>query len=284
MSAGSELTAPIRQIKRPSAFGDWRRSGHLIWVLAKTEVRQRYANSMLGYLWTPLEPVLLFVVLYLVLSRVLQFGDQIEHYAAFLLMNIVLFFFFRDATNRAYRTIRAKGGSLVRKMEFPRGVLPISVVVAEGLSSLGGIPVIFAFLLFTGVEPMWTWLLLPLVLLPLFAFTCGLSLLLAAIYVRVADLQHVWRAIIRVLFWTSPVVYAIEVIPDNRMRDAVLANPLSAMLEQARIWLIDPAAPGVADAAGSSTPLLIALGIFLGVCILGPLAFARAAPRVAERL
>jgi ABC-2 type transport system permease protein len=282
LSAGSGLAAPVR-IKRPSAFGDWRRSAHLVWVLARTELRQRYAQSMLGYLWTMLEPVMLWVVLYLVIRRVLQFGGDIDHYAPFLLLNITLYFFFRNGTTRGFRTIRSNDG-LLRKMEFPRGVLPISAVVAAGLSFLGSVPVIFAFLLFGGVQPMWTWLLFPLIVIPLFMFTCGMALLLAAIFARVADLQHIWPPIVRILFWSTPIIYAIESIPGNRMREIVLLNPLSGILEQARIWMIDPSAPGLAEAAGSSTPVLISLGIFLGACVLGPLAFARAAPRVVERL
>jgi ABC-2 type transport system permease protein len=282
VSARLEPAAPSRDIKRPSAFGDWRRSGHLVWVLAKTELRQRYAQSALGYLWTLLEPVLFFAVLYTVLDRVLVYGDQIEHYAAFLLMNITLYFFFRAGTSNGFRTVRQ--GGLVRKMEFPRAVLPISAVVAAGLSFLGSVPVIFAFLLFSGVEPMWTWLLFPVILVPLFMFTCGMALLLAAIYAHVADLRHIWPPIVRILFWSTPVFYSLETIPDHRMLDVILANPLSLILEQARIWMIDPAAPQVADVAGSAGPVLISLGIFVGACIVGPLAFARAAPRVAEKI
>jgi ABC-2 type transport system permease protein len=285
VSAGWKHTAAsVPEIKRPSAFGDWRRSGHLVWALAKTEFRQQYATSVLGYIWTILEPVLFWAVLYLVLRRVLVFGEQIEHYAAFLLMNVVLWFFFRSATARAYRSVRGGGGKLVRRMEFPRAVLPISAVVAAGLTALGGVPVIFGFLLVTGVEPMWSWLLFPLLLASLFLFTAGVALLLAAIYARVTDIDHIWRAVLRILFWSTPIFYAIDTIPDLRMRDVIVANPLSLIFEQARIWMIDPTAPGVAEAAGSAAPVTIALAIMVGVCVIGPLAFARAAPRVAERV
>jgi ABC-2 type transport system permease protein len=284
LSTGPELTAPIGHLKRPSAFGDWRRAGRLVWILAKTEVRQRYANSMLGYLWTALEPLLFWAVLYVVMDRVLLYGGQIDHYASFLLMNVVLFWFFRDATGRGFRTVRRRGGGLVRKMEFPRAVLPISTVVSFALIYLGGVPLIFGFLVFSGVEPMWTWLLFPFILLILFLFTCATALLLAAIYAYVADIEHIWRSAIRIGFWITPVFYAIETIPGLRLRDLILTNPLAVIFEQARIWLIDPAAPGVAEVAGSSGPVLVAGVIFFAVCILGPLAFALAAPRVAERL
>jgi len=89
--------------------------------------------------------------------------------------------------------------------------------------------------------------------------------------------------IVRILFWSTPIIYALETIPDLRMLEVILANPLSLNLGQARIWMIDPGAPGLAEVAGSG-PVLVSLGIFAGACILGPLAFARVAPRIAERL
>ncbi len=273
-----------RLLERPSAFGDRRRSSRLIWVLARTELRQRYANAILGYLWALLDPLLMWVVLYFVLDRVIVYGAQIEHYSAFLLMNIILYFFFREATTRGYRPIRAKGANLMRKMEFPRVVLPLAAIVSTGLSYIGALPLLFIFLIISGVEPMWTWLLFPVILLTMFTFAVGTALFLAAIYARVADLEYVWRALVRVQFWSTPVLFAVATIPAVRLRDVILINPLSVILAQANIWIIDPNAPGVADVAGSSTPVWIALGIFLTVCLLGPVAFARAAHRVAERV
>lgn len=284
MSTASGLAKPTERLGQPAAFGDWKRSARLVWILAKTEVRQRYANAILGYLWTVLEPLLFWAVLYFVLSRVLLFGERIEHYAAFLFMNIMLFFFFRDATGRAFRTVRRRGARLVRKVEFPRAVLPISTVVSAGLVYSPAVPLFFGFLVFSGVEPMWTWLLFPLVLAALFVFTCATSLFLAAIYAYVADIEHMWRSVMRIAFWITPVFYAVETIPAVRLRDAILTNPLALILEQSRIWMIDSGAPPISQVAGSSGPVLLALGIFLAMCILGPLMFARAAPRVAEQL
>lgn len=284
MSADPEPLEELVPLSRPAAFGDWRRTARLTWVLAKTDFRQQYANSILGYLWAPLEPFLLWAVLYFVLDRVLTFGSQIEHYSSFLLMNVILYFFFRQATTRGYKPIRAKGGNLMRKMEFPRVVLPLSAVLSTALSFLGALPPLFLVMLLTGVTPMWSWLLFPLALLALFIFAFATALVLAGIYARIPDLDHIRRLLIRIQFYVTPVLFAIQIIPATRLRGAILVNPLTLILTEANRWMIDPGAPSISEVSGSSEPMLIAIGIFAATCIIGPLIFARTATKVAERV
>lgn len=282
--AEAEVPRVPHDLERPRAFGGWRRSIRLAWVLAKTEFRQRYANALLGYLWTILEPLLLWATLYFVLDRVLLFGDQIEHYAAFLLMNVVLYDFYREASTRSYKTIRTKGGRLMRKISFSRAVLPLSTVMATGIAYAPMIPGTYIFLLVTGVEPSWTWALFPVILVWLVTFTLGTAFLLAAIYSKIADLDHVWRSLVRMQFFLTPVFYSVATLPPLRLSGLVLVNPLTLILSQAQLWMIDPQAPGMVEAAGGMGPVWIAIGITVAVCVIGPLAFARIAPSAAERL
>jgi ABC-2 type transport system permease protein len=251
-------------------------------MLATNQIKQRYVRTKLGYLWGVLDPLLLFGALYFVMDRVVQFGAEIEHYAAFLYMNLLLFYFFREGATRGMRSIRANE-RLVRKMEMPRVVLPFSAVMASTISFLVNVPVLYAFMLLTGVQPMWTWLLLPVIMLPLFVLTCGTALLLAGIYARSADAEHVWRIIARVLMFSTPVLYAIESLPDRRTQDIVYSNPIAPILEQARIWMIEPNAPGVASVVGEQA-LLISLGVFVVICGLGVVLYRFEAPRLAEEL
>ena len=130
---------------------------------------------------------------------------------------------------------------------------------------------------------MWTWLLFPLIVAVLFVFATAVSLLLSSLYVRFRDTAIIWSVVASALFYATPVIYPIEVVPQT-YRDLILLNPLTPIFEQARNWMIDPSAPSAASAAGGWTHLLPPLAIFLGVCALGVWYFNREAPRIAEEL
>jgi ABC-2 type transport system permease protein len=270
-------------IRGPSAFGgDPRRFLHLLWLTAAADFKTRYLSSWLGYAWSLLRPLLFFGVLYLVFTRVIRFGGQVENYAALLLFNIMLYQFFQDATTSAVRCV-VQRENLVRKMQFPRVVVPLSVVVNASLTALMNLIAAFAIIVAIGVEPRWTWLLLPVILAALLVFTTGVSLALAALYPRFRDVEQIWTVAVRALFYATPILYPIEFVPES-WRIVVAANPLTPLFEQARIWVIDPSAPSLAETAGSAAALLIPVAIFIGACVVGLWLFEREAPRVAEAL
>jgi ABC-2 type transport system permease protein len=277
--------APVAQeIRGPSAYGGgWRRFVNLTWLIAITDYRLTYFGSALGYLWSLMRPLLLFGVLYLVFSQFLKFGDQIAHYPDLLLLNVVLFMFFSEATGQSVRAVLNRE-TLVRKMHFPRMVIPLSVVVTSMLNLAGNLVAVFAFILIDGVEPRWTWLLLPLLLIPLVMFTAGVSMILSSLYVTYRDIGPIWGVLTQLLFYATPVLYAIETVDPAGLRKWLLANPLAAILQQARTWLIDPGAPGTADAIGGFPWWLLPLGVFAAACAFGLWIFNREAPRIAERL
>jgi ABC-2 type transport system permease protein len=256
---------------------------NLTWLIAITDYRLAYFGSALGYLWSLVRPLALFGVLYLVFSRFLKFGDDIPHYRDLLLLNIVLFTFFTEATGLAVRAVLNRE-TLVRKMHFPRMVIPLSVVVTSMLNLAGNLVAVFVFLLIDGVEPRWTWLLLPLLLVPLVMFTAGVSMILSSLYVTYRDVGPIWAVLAQLLFYATPVLYAVEKIDPPGLQKVLLANPLGAILQQARRWLIDPHAQGAAHAIGGFPWWLLPLGLFAGTCAFGLWVFNREAPKIAERL
>jgi ABC-2 type transport system permease protein len=281
-AAGASLDPA--EIRGPSAFGgDWRRFWNLVWLTAVAEYRTRYLHSWLGYGWSLLRPLLLFGVLYVVFSQVIRFGGEIENYAALLLFNIMLFQFFSDVTTASVRCV-ARRESLVRKMQFPRIVIPLSVVLTGLLTAV--MNTIAALLLITaiGVEPRWTWLLLPLVLLVLLVFITGVSLFLSALFPRFRDVEQIWTVVARALFYGTPVLYPIEFVPEGFRSIVAAFNPLVPIFEQARIWVLDPAAPSVVEASGGVLGVLVAGLILVLTCVLGLWVFEREAPRIAEEL
>jgi ABC-2 type transport system permease protein len=268
---------------RPSALGgDLRRFWSLTFTLAATDFKLRFFGSALGYLWTLMRPLLLFGVLYFVFTEVVRFGTDIANYPVYLLAAIMLFTFFSETTSRGVNSL-VERENLLRKVRFPRMVIPLSVTL-NALFNLGlNLVVVFVFVFASGITPRWSWLeLIPLVGL-LVMLATGVTMLLSALYVRYRDMQPIWEVVLQMLFYASPVIYVTETLPDNIEREA-MASPITAVLTQMRHALIDPTAPTAAQAIGGSVRLLIPLAVVVVVFVLGVWVFMREAPRIAENL
>jgi ABC-2 type transport system permease protein len=279
VSVDTALTAR----SRPSALGgDLRRFWSLTYTLAATDFKLRFFGSALGYLWTLMRPLLLFGVLYFVFTEVVRFGGDIKDYPVYLLSAIMLFTFFSETTARGVTSL-VERENLLRKVRFPRMVIPLSVTL-NAMFNLGlNLIVVFIFVLASGIEPRWTWLeLIPLIAL-LVALATGVTMLLSALYVRFRDMQPIWEVALQMLFYASPVIYVTTALPDSIERES-MASPLTAVLTQMRYALVDPSAPTAADLIGGTARLLIPLGVVVVVFVLGVWVFMREAPRIAENL
>jgi ABC-2 type transport system permease protein len=284
VNAVAEAAAPpLREIQGPSAFGGGlSRFLRLTWLISVTDFKLGYLGTFLGYLWSLLRPLLLFGIYYLVFTQVFGIGDQITDYPALLLLNIMLFTFFADATQRAV-TSAVTQESVVRKMQFPRIVIPLSVVLTAGFNMCLNLLAVLVIMLAYGIEPIWTWVLFPLILLPLAVFTTAVSMILSATYVRFRDVAQIWSVVSLALFYGSPVLYTTELAP-AWLQDIISWNPLAVILEQAREWIVDPSAPGALETAGSWAALLIPAGVFVAICAFAVWVFDREAARIAEEL
>lgn len=283
MSETVDTAALGPPIKGPAAFsGDLRRFLTLTKTMAVMEFKVRFFGSALGYLWQLFRPLLLFSVLFVVFTEFVRINGGVKFFPAMLLLGIVLFTFFSDATASAVTSVADKE-NLVRKIEFPRLVVPLAVVLTAGFNLGLNLLAVLIFMLGTGVEPGLTWLLVPLPLLALAVFAVGVSMFLSALYPRFRDLSPIWDVLLQMLFYGSPILYAIEVIPDN-LRELVMLNPLAAIIQQTRHWLIDPGAPTAAEAAGGAVYLLVPAAMVVGIFVLGYWVFSREAPRIAEEL
>jgi ABC-2 type transport system permease protein len=274
-------TAP--RYRGPTAVGDdVRRLVNLTVTLAANDFKLRFFGSALGYLWTLMRPLLLFGVLYFVFTEVVRFGAGVEHYPVYLLAAIVLFTFFSETTSRGVTSL-VERETLLRKIRFPRMVVPLSVAL-HALFNLGlNLIVVFVFVLASGIQPRWSWLMMIPLVLVLVVLSTGATMLLSALFVRYRDVQPIWEVVLQILFYASPVIYVTETLPDSIEREA-MASPITAVLTEMRHVLIDPSAPSAAEAIGGSARLLIPLGLTLAVFALGAWVFAREAPRIAEDL
>jgi ABC-2 type transport system permease protein len=273
----------LRDVRGPSALGGgWRRSLDLLYLISVTEFKRTYFGTVLGYLWSLARPLMLFGVLLAVFTQVFRVGSQVPHYPELLLLNVVLFGFFQEATGTAVGSIVGQE-SVVRKTQFPRLVIPLAVVLTSFFNLALNLIVVFVFMLAFGVTPMWTWLLFPVVLVLLVAITVAVSMLVASLYPRFRDMAIIWTVLSTVLFYGTPILYPIEAVPDT-LRHIILLNPLTPVFELARLWMIDPGAPTPAEAAGGFVRLLVPIALYVGTCVLAVWIFNREAPRIAEEL
>ncbi len=282
MSANS---LELKEVRGPSALGGGRhRFFELLWLISVTEFKKTFFGTVLGYVWSLVRPLMLFAVLLVVFTKIFRLGSNVPHYEVLLLFNIVLFGFFQEGTGGGVTSVLAQEG-IVRKTQFPRLVIPLAVVLTTLFTFALNMVVVFIFLLAFGIGPMWSWLLLPVILAPLIIFTSALAMLLSALNVRFRDVAIIWTVFATALFYGTPILYAINVpgIP-HTLKSVLLINPLTPIFEQARVWIIDPTAPGAVSAAGGFVHLLPAAAIYVTACVLGVWIFNREAPHIAEAL
>jgi ABC-2 type transport system permease protein len=275
---------PATQVTGPSALGGSpRRFLYLSATLAITEFKLRFFGSVLGYFWQLVRPLLLFGVLYFVFTEFVKIGGAVPHYPVVLLANIVLYTFFAEGTGAVSSMVDHEG--LVRKIQFPRMAVPVSVVLTAGFNLVLNTIVVLGFALASGVEPRWSWIQAPLLIGLLAIFAMGLAMLLSALYVRFRDVKPIWEVLLQVAFYATPIIYAVETIDiSERVREAIMLNPLAMIIQQFRYAVIDPSAPSAAEAAGGVGMLLIPIGLLFGLAALGYWYFNREAPRMAEDL
>lgn len=281
MSATTDVAR--RRRYGPSAFGDdLRRFWNLTVTLAVTEFKLRYFGSVLGYFWSLARPLLFFGVLYVVFTRALGFKSGIQNYPVYLLGSIVLWTFFVETTSGCVQCLLAREG-LLRKMRFPRLVVPLSVGLTA-LFNLGtNFLAVLAFALISGVPVRASWLqLIPLVLL-MAALAVGVGMLLSSLYVRFRDIQPIWEVAVQALFYGSPIIYVAGHY-GNAEHLIVTLNPIAALLTQYGHAFVDAGAPTAATAAGGTVRLLIPLAIIAATFAVGLWFFDREAPRIAEHL
>ncbi|HYP49187.1 MAG TPA: ABC transporter permease [Thermoleophilaceae bacterium] len=273
-----------RPIKGPSAFsGDARRFVALTIYLAAMEYKLRFFGSALGYFWQLVRPLLLFGVLYVVFTEFVRLNEGVPYFPAVLLTGIVMFTFFSDATSNAVTSVVDRE-NLVRKIEFPRFAVPLAAVVTALFNLLGNLLAVLVFILASGVDPQPRWLLALPLIAGLVLLATGAAALLSALYPHFRDVRPIWEVLSQVLFYGSPILYAIEVVPDRAFQQLIMLNPIASVLQELRHNVIDPSAPSAADAIGDPWLLLVPVGITVGAFIAGIWVFARMAPRIAEEL
>ncbi len=274
----------LREVPGPSSLGGGaRRFLELLYLIAVTEFKKTYFGTVLGYVWSLARPLLLFAVLVTVFTKVFHIA-KVPHYPVYLLMNIVLFGFFQEATTIAVGSVVGQE-AVVRKTQFPRLVIPLAVVLTSLFNMMLNLVVVVIFIVADGVTPTWTWLLFPVILAILIILTTAVSMIVSSLYPRYRDIAIIWTVFSTALFYATPILYAVSNVSTHpTLRRLILINPLAPIFELARKWIIQPSAPSPAAAAGGYAALIAPVVLYLGICVFAVWIFNREAPRIAEQL
>jgi ABC-2 type transport system permease protein len=271
--------AMIGTVKR--AFKPSNRS--LIRELVASDFKMRYQGSILGYLWSLLRPLLLFLVLYIVFTKVIPLGKDIPHYPAYLLLGIVVWTFFIEATTSGMNSITGRG-DLIRKVNIPKYTIVIATTLSAFVNFSLNLTIVILFMIINGVafRPEMIWAI-PIIA-EVVVLALGLSFLLAAMFVRFRDISHIWDVILQILFYAIPIIYPLT-LPPQRIREIISLNPMTQILQDLRSVVITsdtltPTEVFQSQFLGRVLPVLIVIAI----AVIAGLYFRRRSRYFAEEL
>jgi ABC-type polysaccharide/polyol phosphate export permease len=210
-----------------------RNSAQLLSALTSRELRLRYQGSFFGWAWSLVRPLALGLILSFALGKVLKTGITAE----FLLAGLFPWFWFQSSVQAAAATFVGNGG-LLKKIRFPRAVLPLSVVLGNTLQFLFSLPVLAAFLLFNGHEPNAAWLALPLIFVLQLALISGLAFFVASVTVFFRDLEHIVEVLLNLVFYATPIIYSADKVPSS-YHWVIRLNPLAPLADGWRRILLE---------------------------------------------
>lgn len=203
------------------------RHRELIGILVAKQLKLRYRGTVLGFLWTLLNPLFLMLVYTLVFS--VYFRLDMPGYPAFLFTGLLPWLWFASSMQQGVTSI-LDGAGLVTRSQFPAEVLPVVTLIANTINFLLTLPLLFVFLLGFRIHVGAPILMLPVLVALEFLLTFGLVLIAAAVNVRFRDLQHIIVHLLTVLQFLTPVFYPMSVIPES-IRPIAYLNPLSILMD-----------------------------------------------------
>lgn len=260
-----------------------KRNQILLSEMVRTDFKLRYQNSVLGYVWSLLKPLLLFAILYTVFTKFLHIGRGVPNYPISLLLGIVMWSFFTEATSNALKSIVGRG-ALIRKINIPRYLIPVSVIASALINLLLNLVVVFIFVLIANDTPLSlvSLVVFPLLLVELIIVSVAVSFFLSAVYVKYRDIEHIWDVAKQALFYVVPIIYPLSMIPNLTIQKALLLNPLAQILQDARAVITYGGTDQIHGVFGSWLPYAIPLGLVLLALLISSAYFRKNSKYFAE--
>ena len=224
--------------------------------MAITDFKIKYDNSVLGYLWSLLKPLLMFGTLYLVFSVFVRW--DVENYKLYLLLGIILWNFLSEVTLNSMVLLGGKA-PILKKIYFPRWIIVIASSLTSVFSLLLNVVVFFIFFILSGAHFHITIWFLPLYLVELYVLTVGATLLLCALYPKFRDIHHIWEVFVQLGFWATPIIYPISIVPE-KYHKLIFLNPAARIIQGCRQAIIGPSG----EFMGFASHIIVTL---IAVCI-----------------
>jgi ABC-2 type transport system permease protein len=221
-------------------------------------------------------------MMYLVFGRIFKLGATSQYYPLALLIGIVLFTFFSDATIIGMSSLVSRE-SLLRKLIFPRVIIPTAATLTAAMTFVVNTIVVGGFVAWNQLVPQLEWLLIIALLLELYIFVLGITLIVSTLFVHFRDIGQIWELALQLLFYASPIIYPIGYLP-AWARNLAFLNPFTQVLQSIRALIIYPEDVTTATTALGIYGRLIPIGIAFATFLIGLWLFKRQEPYFAERV
>ena len=243
----------------------WKKK-NLIWEFAIGDLKVRYRNSVLGFFWTILEPLLILSVLYFVFTNIFQ--SDIEYFALYLLLGLLLWNVVVRGTQIGMSSLTSRS-HILTLIQIPILIPPISASITSLIMLAFELVVLVMFMVAFQFIPPVTILILPLVIVLEFILVLGLSLPLSVLNVKFKDIQFIWGVILTAGFFLSPIFYSIDKLP-KEIQSIIIFNPMVPILNIARDVTLYGKIPSIDEVAILIFVVLSIFGMgYMGFRILG---------------
>lgn len=254
-------------------FKDLYQYRELLKTNIQKEIRGKYKGAWLGVLWSYLNPLLMLVVYSVVFSKIMKI--DIPNYTMFLFTALIPWTFFTTTVSQGSLSI-VSNGNILKKVYFPREIIPISVVTSNAVNFMISCLIMFFFIIISGLGFCWYALLFPIIVIIQYVLLLGITFITSAITVYARDLEHIISVLLMVLFYGTPIVYSMDMVPTS-MKAILYLNPMTPIISSYRDILFYKQMPDLAS-------LLLIMGVSIIILTLGILIFRKLQKNFAEEL
>jgi ABC-2 type transport system permease protein len=269
-------------MKPPDIFS--KRNRILLRELVITDFKLRYQGSVLGYAWSLLKPLFLFAIMYVVFGVLVKLGS-VEHYAVYLLLGIVLWTFFTEATNQGMNSIITRG-DVIRKISFPKYIIVLSTTISALVNLILNLLIVFILMIINGVQLHMSAFIFPLFIVEIYIFALGLAFFLSALNVKYRDTSHIWEIIMQAAFYATPIIYPLSVVIEKSAFAAkiLMLNPIAQTIQDARYSLITHESITIWRLFHNIAYSLIPFGLVIIIFLIGVMYFNKHSNSFAEAI
>jgi len=256
----------------------------LLRELVVTDFKLRYQGSVLGYAWSLLKPLFLFIILYIVFDYFLRLGRDIEHFPVYLLIGVVLWGFFTEATTNGLQSI-VNRGDLIRKINFPKYIIVVSGTISSLINLAINMLVVMVFVLINGVhlslESLWV---IPLII-ELYVLALAIAFFLATLNVKMRDIGYLWEIFLQAAFYGTPILYPLAMVMTQSTLAAqlIMLNPVAQAIQDIRYVLVTHQTIRLYDIV-HGWEIIIPFGIIVILTVCASIFFKRNSKYFAEQI